>query len=136
MAIKQSFIASHSEIGTATFFDQFINGVILTFAFTNSENLWSLVLQSTNIMFIFIISICILPIFASFSKKNLSPKHLDRKIATGMLKFIVYNTENRRTWIYLSTVGLIFVSLVGLYKIEATGNLWEIFQKMILLVQT
>ena len=41
---------------------------------------------STNIMLVFIISICILPIFASFSKrpKTRHLKHLDRKIATGM----------------------------------------------------
>ena len=80
---------------------------------------------STNIMLVFVISICILPIFVSFSKrpKTRHLKHLDRKVATGMLNFIVESTQKRRTIIYLGTAGLIFVSMVGLYKIEATGNL-------------
>jgi predicted RND superfamily exporter protein len=76
-------------------------------------------------MLVFIISICVLPIFASFSKrpKLRHLKHLDRKVATGMLDFIVYNTANRRPYIYIGTVVLIVVSFIGLYKMEATGNL-------------
>ena len=40
-----------------------------------------------------------------------------------MLDFIVYTTANRRPYIYIATVVLIVVSFIGLYKMEATGNL-------------
>ena len=115
------------KIGTATFLTNLSTALgFLTFAFTNSEKLMEFgIAASTNIMLVFVISICILPIFVSFSKrpKTRHLKHLDRKVATGMLNFIVESTQKRRTIIYLGTAGLIFVSMVGLYKIEATGNL-------------
>ena len=115
------------KIGTATLLTNFTTALgFMTFAFTNSTKLMEFgIAASINIMLVFVISICVLPIIASFSKrpKNRHLKHLDRKIATGMLDFIVYNTEHRRPWIYLTTSILIIVSFIGLYKMEATGNL-------------
>ena len=115
------------KIGTATFLTNLSTALgFMTFAFTNSEKLMEFgVAASTNIMLVFLISICILPIFVSFSKrpKTRHLKHLDRKIATGMLNFIVYITGKRRSIIYLGTAGLITVSIIGLMKMEATGNL-------------
>ena len=115
------------KIGTATLLTNFTTAIgFMTFAFTNSTKLMEFgIAASINIMLVFIISICVLPIFASFSKrpKLRHLKHLDRKVATGMLDFIVYNTANRRPYIYIGTVVLIVVSFIGLYKMEATGNL-------------
>ena len=115
------------KIGTATLLTNFTTALgFMTFAFTNSTKLMEFgIAASINIMLVFVISICVLPIIASFSKrpKTRHLKHLDRKIATGMLDFIVYNTEHRRPLIYLTTLLLIIVSFIGLYKMEATGNL-------------
>ena len=115
------------KIGTATFLTNLSTALgFLTFAFTNSEKLMEFgIAASTNIMLVFVISICILPIFVSFSKrpKTRHLKHLDRKMATGMLNFIVYNTEHRRYLIYFGTIVIITASIIGLTKIEATGNL-------------
>ena len=115
------------KIGTATLLTNFTTAIgFMTFAFTNSIKLMEFgIAASINIMLVFIISICVLPIFASFSKRPKSRhlKHLDRKVATGLLDFIVYNTANRRPLIYISTIVLIVVSFIGLYKMEATGNL-------------
>ena len=115
------------KIGTATLLTNFTTAIgFMTFAFTNSTKLMEFgIAASINIMLVFIISICVLPIFASFSKrpKLRHLKHLDRKVATGMLDFIVYTTANRRPYIYIATVVLIVVSFIGLYKMEATGNL-------------
>ena len=115
------------KIGTATLLTNFTTAIgFMTFAFTNSTKLMEFgIAASINIMLVFIISICVLPIFASFSKrpKLRHLKHLDRKVATGMLDFIVYATANRRPYIYIATVVLIVVSFIGLYKMEATGNL-------------
>ena len=59
------------KIGTATFLTNLSTALgFLTFAFTNSEKLVRFgIAASANIMLVFIISICILPIFASFSKR-------------------------------------------------------------------
>lgn len=115
------------KIGTATLLTNFTTAIgFMTFAFTNSIKLMEFgIAASINIMLVFIISICVLPIFASFSKRPKSRhlKHLDRKMAAGLLDFIVYNTANRRPLIYISTIVLIVVSFIGLYKMEATGNL-------------
>lgn len=115
------------KIGTATLLTNFTTAIgFMTFAFTNSTKLMEFgIAASINIMLVFIISICVLPIFASFSKrpKLRHLKHLDRKVATGMLDFIVYYTANKRPYIYIGTAVLIVVSFIGLYKMEATGNL-------------
>ena len=115
------------KIGTATLLTNFTTALgFMTFAFTNSTKLMEFgIAASINIMLVFIISICILPIFSSFSKRPKSRhlRHLDRKVASGMLDFIVYTTEHKRHWIYISTVLLIVVSFMGISKMEATGNL-------------
>ena len=70
------------KIGTATFLTNLSTALgFLTFAFTNSEKLMEFgIAASTNIMLVFIISICILPIFASFSKKDQKPVTLNISI--------------------------------------------------------
>jgi len=115
------------KIGTATLLTNFTTALgFLTFAFTNSEKLMEFgIAASINIMMVFVLSICILPIFASFSKppKQRHLKHLDRKLATGLLDFIVKITQFNRTAIFVVTGVIIAVSIYGLTKIKATGNL-------------
>ena len=115
------------KIGTATLLTNFTTALgFMTFAFTNSTKLMEFgIAASVNIMLVFVISICVLPIFASFSKRPKSRhlKHLDRKIAAGTLDFIVYTTEHKRPWIYITTAILITISIIGISKMEATGNL-------------
>jgi predicted RND superfamily exporter protein len=76
-------------------------------------------------MMAFVVSICIIPIFASLSKtpKPRHLKHLDRKFASGLITLILYLTEKKRKWVYLVTLGIIVVSVIGASKIKATGNL-------------
>ena len=115
------------KIGTATFLTNFTTAIgFLTFAFTNSEKLIEFGLAaSMNIMMVFILSLCILPILSSFFKppKTRHLKHLDRKFATGMINFILFITQKRRTVIYIVTVVIVAVSVYGMSKIIATGNL-------------
>lgn len=115
------------KIGTATFLTNFTTALgFVTFAFTNSEKLMEFGLAaSVNIMMVFILSICILPIFASFSKppKQRHLKHLDRKFATGLIDFIVKITQFKRNTIFIVTGIIVVISIYGLSKIKATGNL-------------
>lgn len=115
------------KIGTATFMTNFTTALgFLTFLFTGSEKLMEFgISASLNIMMAFVVSLCIIPIFASLSKtpKPRHLKHLDRKFASGLITLILFLTQKKRTWVYLTTVGLIVVSVIGALKIKATGNL-------------
>ncbi|MFM7472837.1 MAG: efflux RND transporter permease subunit [Crocinitomicaceae bacterium] len=115
------------KIGTATFLTNFTTAIgFLTFAFTNSEKLIEFgLVASMNIMMVFLLSLCILPILSSFFKppKTRHLKHLDRKFATGMINFILFITQKKRTVIYLVTIAIVAISVYGMLKIIATGNI-------------
>jgi len=115
------------KIGTATFLTNFTTALgFLTFVTTNSPKLMEFgICAAINIILVFVISITILPIFLSFSsapkKKHL--KHLERKLAVGLLNNLINITLNHRKWVYVATVGIIAFSIAGMLQIKATGNL-------------
>lgn len=115
------------KIGTATFLTNLTTSLgFLTFVTTNSPKLIEFgISASLNIILVFVLSICILPIVLSFSKK---PKerhlmHLDRRLAVGLLNNLVHIADNHRRWVYLITIGVVVFSIVGMLRIQATGNL-------------
>lgn len=115
------------KIGTATFLTNFTTALgFSTFIFTNSEKLTEFgVVASINILVVFLLSICIIPIITSLSKKpkDRHLKHLDRKFASGFIEKLVYITSFKRPWVYLVTIAIIVLSGVGMGKMEATGNI-------------
>ncbi|MCJ8292584.1 MAG: MMPL family transporter [Crocinitomicaceae bacterium] len=115
------------KIGTATFLTNLTTSLgFLTFISTNSPKLIEFgISASLNIILVFVLSICILPIVLSFSKKPREKhlKHLDRKLAIGLLNNLVYIAGNHRRWVYIVTIGLVVFSIAGMTRIEATGNL-------------
>lgn len=115
------------KIGTATFLTNFTTALgFLTFAFTNSDKLMEFgITASINIIMVFFLSICILPIVVSFSKtpKKRQLQHLERKLAINFLDKIIYITSNHRKSIYVITLAIVAVSVIGLAQIKATGNL-------------
>ncbi len=115
------------KIGTATFLTNLSTSLgFLTFVFTNSERLIEFgFAASMNIMLVFVISICILPIFLSLQStpKKRHLKHLDRKIATGLIQGLLHLTQKHRNYIYITTTAILIVSFYGMMKIESTGNL-------------
>ena len=115
------------KIGTATFLTNLSTSLgFMTFIFTNSDRLIEFGLAaSMNIMLVFVISICILPIFLSFQSipKKRHLKHLDRKIATGLINGLLHLTQRHRNYVYFSTLIILIVSIIGMLKIVPTGNL-------------
>ena len=115
------------KIGTATFLTNFTTAIgFLTFAFTNSNHLMEFgIVASTNIMMVFLLSLCILPTLTSFFNppKARHLKHLDRKFAVGMLNFIVEIVQKRRKLIYFISLIIVLISLYGLTQIKLTGNI-------------
>jgi uncharacterized protein len=115
------------KIGTATFLTNLTTAFgFSTFIFTNSEKLTEFgVVASINILVVFLLSITILPIVLSFSQepKKRHLKHLDRKFAVGFINRIIHITQFKRKTIYITTSVVVILSVIGLFKITATGNI-------------
>jgi predicted RND superfamily exporter protein len=115
------------KIGTATFLTNLTTAFgFSTFIFTNSEKLTEFgIVASLNIIVVFLLSITILPIVISFSQepKKRHLKHLDRKFATGFINRLIHITQTSRKSIYIVTIFVVLLSIIGLFKIKATGNI-------------
>ena len=115
------------KIGTATFLTNLTTSLgFLTFVTTNSDKLVEFgITASINIMMVFVLSITILPIIISLLKapKPKHLKHLERKMAVGLLDALVNITINHRKWVYVATGAVVVLSIIGMLQIETTGNL-------------
>lgn len=123
----QGLLRMIKKTGTATFLTNLTTALgFSTFIFTNSEKLEEFgTVASINIMCVFLISLCIIPIIASLLKapKERHLKHLDRKFAVGLINKLVFLSSNRRRLIYLTCIGITTLSVFGIFRIKATGNL-------------
>lgn len=115
------------KVGTATFITNVITALgFFTLVFTNSEKLMEFgLIAAMNIMVLFILSICIIPIVSTLSRKpnNKHLRHLDRGLAVKFLNAMVYVVVNHRKWVYIGTFTILALSLWGMTKVRATGNI-------------
>lgn len=115
------------KIGNATFLTNLTTALgFSTFVFTNSDKLIEFgIIASLNIMVVFFLSITIIPIITSNLKapKGGQLKHLDRNLTQGIVNTFVSLVKNHRTAVYLTTVGILALSVWGITKVQATGNL-------------
>jgi predicted RND superfamily exporter protein len=112
------------RIGSVTFLTNLTTAVGFC-TFTSSEKLAQFgIISSLNIMVVFVLSICIIPILASFSKppKPRHLKHLYRVYSQGFIDYIIVIITKYRRWVYVGSVAMVFISIFGMTKIIATGN--------------
>lgn len=112
------------RIGSVTFLTNLTTAVGFV-TFTSSDKLGQFgIISSWNIMVVFVLSLAIIPIFASFAKapKPRHLKHLSRVYSQGFIEIIVKIVTKYRPWIYISSVVLVIISLYGMTKIISTGN--------------
>lgn len=100
----------------------------VTFTTTSSEILKEFgIIASLNIMFLFILSILLIPIIFSFldppGERHI--KHLDRKGLDKILKQLVSITLNHRKAVYISMFILLGVSLYGVTMMKTTGYILD-----------
>ena len=116
-----------SKTGIAMFLTNVTTALgFFTFLFTNSEKFFEFGLISTlNIMLCYVVSLCLVPIFASFlgTTPERHLKHLYRKMAVGLLNWLVKITLNNRRWVYFITIVLTTIAAIGMFKIKVTGNI-------------
>jgi len=113
------------KVGGATFLTNLTTAIGFC-TFTSSEKLAEFgIIAALNIMVVFALSLCIIPIITSMSKapKPRHLKHLDRVYSQGIIEIVVTLVTQHRKWIYIGSVALIVVSVFGMTKIKATGNL-------------
>ncbi len=116
-----------SKTGIAMFLTNVTTALgFVTFLFTNSEKFYEFGMISTiNIMLCYVLSLCLVPILISFVRNTPERhlKHLDRKMAVGFMNKLVYITAFKRRWIYIITLIITIISIVGMFKITVTGNI-------------
>jgi len=115
------------KIGNATFLTNLTTALgFSTFIFTNSERLSEFgLIASVNILFVFLLSITILPIVLSYSKipKPRHLKHLEKQWLHYTVEKIETLTLNKRKWVFIGSIAIIIVAAIGAFQIKATGNI-------------
>ncbi|GFE03036.1 hypothetical protein KUL156_56280 [Alteromonas sp. KUL156] len=85
------------------------------------------VLASVNIISIFILALLIIPIIYSFmplpEQKHLN--HLEKKWMGNVVSWMERMVKKQRIAIYITTVSIIILSMIGLYMIRVSGSLIE-----------
>jgi predicted RND superfamily exporter protein len=118
-----------TKIGNATLMTNTTTAIgFLTFVFTKSELLQQFgIIASINIFGIFLLALLLIPIIYSFlplpKEKHL--KHLDRKWIESIVNNLILIVKNHRIAVYLTTVSLIIISMIGIYMIRVSGSLIE-----------
>ena len=98
------------------------------FILTNSETLQEFgLVASINILFIFFLSLFIIPIYFSFASppKHRHTKHLDKIWINNLAKRLVFLVQYRRKYIYIITIILIVFGSFGIFNIKTTGNITD-----------
>jgi uncharacterized protein len=98
------------------------------FMLTNSETLQEFgLIASFNILFIFLLSLFIIPIYFSFASppKYRHTKHLDKIWINKLVERLVFLVQFRRKQIYFITSILIVFGVFGILNIKTTGNLTD-----------
>ncbi len=115
------------KIGNATFLTNLTTALgFSTFIFTDSEKLIQFgIIASINIMALFLLSITIIPILVSWNKlpKERHLKHLQNRYTSVLVDRFIFIANYKRPWVYSTVAVVVAISIVGLFKVEATGNL-------------
>ncbi|WP_299108153.1 efflux RND transporter permease subunit [uncultured Tenacibaculum sp.] len=118
-----------SKIGNATLMTNITTASgFATFVFVKSQLLREFgILASVNIISIFILALLIIPILYSFmplpQKKHLN--HLEKRWMEDVVNWMENTVRKQRIAIYITTVIIIILSMVGLYQIRVSGSLIE-----------
>ena len=99
-----------------------------TFILTSSKDLREFgLVASFNIFAVFLLSLLLIPIIFSYLSppKDKHTQHLDRKWMLSVIKQLIFWVTHRRTVVYVWTILLVIVGLVGVYKVNTTGNVTD-----------
>jgi hypothetical protein len=115
------------KIGNATFLTNLTTALgFATFMFTTSDKLQQFgLVASINIIVLFLVSLCVVPIIFSFlnppSDKHI--KHLENKWVGLTVDKLIGLVTRRRNAVYFTAIVLIGLSIFGMSRMVTTGNM-------------
>ncbi|MCK5441496.1 MAG: MMPL family transporter [Maribacter sp.] len=115
-----------SKIGNATLMTNVTTASgFATFIITDSKLLKEFgIVASINIIGIFIISLLIIPIIYSFMPlpKTKHLKHLNKKWIDAFVNWMERIVREKRISVYITSIILLVVSIIGIYQIDISGS--------------
>jgi len=118
-----------TKVGNATLLTNLTTASgFATFILTDSSLLKEFgIVASINIIAIFILSLVIIPIIYSYMPvpKDKHLKHLNKKWIGGFVEWVAKMVKHHRIAIYIGSVVLLVVSIIGMYTIKISGSLLE-----------
>ena len=118
-----------SRIGNATLMSNLTTASgFATFLFTESALLREFgLVASLSIIGIFLLCLCVIPIIYSFLPypKERHLNHLNRSWINGFVGWIERMVKERRIAIYFTAVGVLAISIIGIFQIRISGSLIE-----------
>lgn len=115
-----------SKIGNATLMTNVTTASgFATFIITDSKLLTEFgIVASINIIGIFILSLLIIPIVYSFMPlpKNKHLKHLNKKWIDTFVNWMERIVREKRISVYVTSIILLVVSIIGIYQIDISGS--------------
>ncbi len=115
-----------SKIGNATLMTNITTASgFATFIITDSKLLKEFgIVASLNIIGIFILSLLIIPIIYSFMSlpKTKHLKHLNKRWIDTFVNWMENIVRNKRIAVYIVSIILLILSIIGIYQIEISGS--------------
>lgn len=115
-----------SKIGNATLMTNVTTASgFATFIITDSKLLKEFgIVASINILGIFILSLLIIPIVYSFMSlpKTKHLKHLNKKWVDAFVSWMEGIVRKRRISVYITSIALLVLSIIGIYQIDISGS--------------
>ncbi|AVR45221.1 transporter [Christiangramia fulva] len=118
-----------AKVGNATLMTNLTTASgFATFILTDSKLLREFgTVASINILAIFLLSLMIIPIVYSYLKPpgQRHLKHLNKRWIGGFVNWMEKMVRNHRIAIYITAVGLLAISIIGMYTIKVSGSILE-----------
>ncbi|MGA8854038.1 MAG: efflux RND transporter permease subunit [Christiangramia sp.] len=118
-----------TKVGNATLMTNLTTASgFATFILTDSQLLREFgIVASLNIIAIFILSLLIIPIIYSYLNppKDRHLKHLTKKWIGGFTNWMEKMVRHHRIAIYISSIVLLVLSIIGIYTIRVSGSILE-----------
>lgn len=115
------------KVGAATLLTNVTTALgFATFIFTESKILVEFgIAASINILLVFVLTIFIIPIVFSLlgNPKPRHIKHLDRNWLIQYVKYLIHLVSEHRSKIYWVSAFVFVLSIIGITKVETTGNI-------------
>jgi len=89
------------------------------------------IIASLNILIAYILTLFLIPIFFSYlpPPKPRHTKHLEKGLTTNIVDKLLWVVQKRRTVVFITISSLIVIGVIGVTRLETTGNIVDDISK-------